>query len=110
MMQNCKDKVKSLKDNTAKNDNLRGGEGLPLAGRAEGSQGEQTDPQFLCEIYNVEMNHLQAKRHTCGAEGGFLGRQEGNIGVLGRVESKERRKGLAKDQQKQPSNLRKAGR
>ena len=56
------------------------------------------------------MNHLQAKRHTCGAEGGFLGRQEGDIGVLGRVESKERRKGLAKDQQKQPSNLRKAGR
>ena len=106
MMQNCKDKIKSLKDNTAKNDNLRGGEGLPLAGRAEGSQGEQTDPQFLCEIYNVEMNYLQAKRHTCGAEGGFLGRQEGNIGVLGRVESKERRKGLAKDQQKQPSNLR----
>ena len=45
------------------------------------------------------MNHLQAKRHTCGAEGGFLGRQEGNIGVLGRVESKERRKGFAKDQQ-----------
>ena len=45
------------------------------------------------------MNHLQAKRHTCGAEGGFLGRQEGDIGVLGRVESKERREGFAKDQQ-----------
>ena len=42
---------------------------------------------------------MQAKRRTCGAEGGFLGRQEGDIGVLGRVESKERRKRFAKDQQ-----------
>ena len=75
-MQNCKDKIKSLKDNTAKNDNLRGGEGLPLAGRAEGSQGEQTDPQFLCEIYNVKMElfagketHLRCRRWLPWAAG-----------------------------------------
>ena len=38
---------------------------------------------------------MQAKSHTWAAEGGFLGRQEG----LGGVESKERPKGFAKNQQ-----------